>query len=1201
MLPPMSPPPSTAPSPGPTLTEHLRHLSLALRGAATDSEVLQAGLDTALVLGSGWASAEVLAQKQLPLTVVRSSKSPIDPAHLAERRQHLLAGAAAYKTAHFSKSQTHVAAALPLMLSQRQGGLLTAEFHREQPLSSDERSFLEVLAAQCSLALERLELQRQLSAERRERAQGKAPQEQVQVRTQELEVRNRALEAFELLSRELTLEKDPYLLVQRAQAIVLALLPAGVATYYELEGDIWVLKVQTGDLRLPALQAMLDAGLPYREADNLRLPLETRRGYYQAAYDVHTDRRPEETAHIGSSVTLPVLVHGVVRGIFGLGLFGEPRAWSGADRSMLESVVRSLGLALERAESMAQLETRNVQLAEEARAQAAFMAFSEAVGTQTDVLTLIDLAIKTLGARFGECSGGYYQREGQLWKLQVWTEDLNANPALLGAMRAGVPSDTPAIRDLLAKPELTFKEDWDPEREVVEHSQEYGAIGLYPLILQGEMQGMLSIGLKRRRRWTDADRATLRAVGRGLDLAIERVEQTKRLEMQNAELDARSQALEAFADLARDLTTSSDPYALIKRAQEVVLSLLPGGYSIYWELEGGLWRARTQVGELRNDALQRSVDAGLPSNETSSFDLPWRTRQPLFQEVYAQDRDTDPALVQHVQAAATLPLLVAGQPMGVLGVGLFEQRRWTDTDKAALAGVMHSLGLAIERVQGARALSAVQQQLKVVLDHAPLMLFATDAQGTVTLSEGRGLTLVGLQPGEVVGRSALEMYREVPQMYAAFERALAGENTHLNQELSGQVFECWFVSVHDASGQVTGCVGVAIDITENARAEQALQRALRFNELILSNIGEGLVGVDRQGRNTFANPAALNLLGYRAEEFLGAEQHALIHHSHADKSPYPRGECPIYAAFTDGQVHTVANEVFWRRDGTPLPVEYTSTPIRNEWGEIEGAVLSFRDVTLRREAQRALMQTNAELRRSNAELEQFAYVASHDLQEPLRSVSSFSQLLVSRFGQDDPKARTYAGFVNEGVERMSQLIQDLLAYSRVATDTADFRVVPSKLITAQVLQDLRAQIEASGAQIRLGELPDVLGNPTQIRQLLQNLIGNAIKFRDPGRPPIIELDAATEGDEVRFSLQDNGVGIKPEYFERIFVIFQRLHTRERYQGNGIGLSIAKKIVERHGGTITLNSQEGHGTTFTFTLPEAHTNPAYLEARLRLPQ
>ncbi|GMA14293.1 ATP-binding protein [Deinococcus metallilatus] len=233
----------------------------------------------------------------------------------------------------------------------------------------------------------------------------------------------------------------------------------------------------------------------------------------------------------------------------------------------------------------------------------------------------------------------------------------------------------------------------------------------------------------------------------------------------------------------------------------------------------------------------------------------------------------------------------------------------------------------------------------------------------------------------------------------------------------------------------------------------------------------------------------------------------------------------------------------------------------------------------------ALAARTQALERSNAELEQFAYVASHDLQEPLRSVTSFSQLLVSRYASEqDPRAQQYVRYISEGTERMARLIQDLLAFSRVATHQEAFQPTPTAQVVEQVLQDLRSQIRETGTQVTLGELPTVVGDSTQLRQLFQNLIGNAIKFRAPDRVPEVQVGAVREGECWRFDVRDNGVGIAPEFFERIFVIFQRLHTRDQYEGNGIGLAIAKKIVERHGGQITLTSREGGGTTFSFTLP-----------------
>ena len=214
-------------------------------------------------------------------------------------------------------------------------------------------------------------------------------------------------------------------------------------------------------------------------------------------------------------------------------------------------------------------------------------------------------------------------------------------------------------------------------------------------------------------------------------------------------------------------------------------------------------------------------------------------------------------------------------------------------------------------------------------------------------------------------------------------------------------------------------------------------------------------------------------------------------------------------------------------------------------------------------------------------------MASHDLQEPLRSVTSFSQLLIGQFAdQHDEKAQRYVRYISLGTHRMAELIEDLLNFSRVATQVQPFRPTRTDLVLAQVLQDLRSQIERAEATVTLGELPHVQGDPSQLRQVFQNLIGNAVKFRSPERIPQVVVTALPEGRMVRFSVSDNGIGMKAEYFERIFVIFQRLHTRSRYEGNGMGLAIVKKIVERHGGQVAVASVPGEGTTFSFTLPRA---------------
>jgi signal transduction histidine kinase len=237
-------------------------------------------------------------------------------------------------------------------------------------------------------------------------------------------------------------------------------------------------------------------------------------------------------------------------------------------------------------------------------------------------------------------------------------------------------------------------------------------------------------------------------------------------------------------------------------------------------------------------------------------------------------------------------------------------------------------------------------------------------------------------------------------------------------------------------------------------------------------------------------------------------------------------------------------------------------------------------------------QVQEELARSNQDLEQFAYVASHDLQEPLRMVATYTQLLAERYrGQLDENADKYIHYAVDGALRMQALVQDLLSFSRVGRQSTDLQSTDCNLVVDTAVQNLRTAVEDSGAQVRHDPLPTVRADGSQLLQVFQNLIGNALKFRGPDRPSI-HVSAGKKGREWVFSVADNGIGIAPEHAEMIFVIFKRLHTRAEYAGSGIGLSICKKIIERQGGRIWVESQLGQGATFKFTLPDIRPGGEY---------
>jgi PAS domain S-box-containing protein len=351
-----------------------------------------------------------------------------------------------------------------------------------------------------------------------------------------------------------------------------------------------------------------------------------------------------------------------------------------------------------------------------------------------------------------------------------------------------------------------------------------------------------------------------------------------------------------------------------------------------------------------------------------------------------------------------------------------------------------------------------------------------------------------------------------------------------------------------------------------------LQKLQRRYELILNSAGEGICGLDMDGRATFVNPAVSRITGVAIKELIGKSEREIF------------GQ---YAA--NGESKTSGERIFSRKDGSCVPLEFVKTPIHENEKEV-GAVLVFKDITERKRVEEAIAQKAAELARSNAELEQFAFVASHDLQEPLRKIQAFGDRLKGKLGGTvSPDAQEYLERMQNASARMRTLINDLLTFSRVIRRTEPFVSVDLGAVTKGVLGDLEVRIEKSGAKIDIGELPVIEADPMQMHQLLLNLLSNALKFQPPGGVPIVKLRSRTfsalSGEQhCEITVEDNGIGFEEKYLEKMFAVFQRLHGRSEYEGTGVGLAVCRRITDRHHGTITAKSQLGHGARFVVTLP-----------------
>ncbi|MFC4454013.1 ATP-binding protein [Deinococcus sonorensis] len=800
------------------------------------------------------------------------------------------------------------AAALPLP-GAPPAGVLTVIYSEPHPFSWSERRVLSVLLQQAGAALVRLQQAGQ------ELGQHHQPAD--------------ALRAFVQFTERVASSTDVPVLAEQAIEVLRASLGEVSVGYYEADGDFWTARVLSQD---PFMRRSLQTRLHFpRAAPGLQRAFETNA---PLSYSHMQPQEGDETgeASYETGAVYPYSSGGEPKSWLGIGRVGA-QLWTEAELDIFKAVGRSLGLALERAEQTRQLEERQALLEEERAALDAFVTFTEAVGTETDLLLLAAHARDVLNATVPELHIMYYTLDDQQWQPRVVSGHATVAP---------LPLETPGFAEALWTRSPVTVSGWNGGESARVVSEPHGNGALYPYFWQGRPFGLLAAGTRHSRHWTPRARATFMAVARSLALALERAATAETLQVQNAELLAQTQALEAFAQLTSDLGVQRDPYALIRRAQEVALSLLPDGFAAYYEPQDQRWTLRSQVGERGHAGLEAAVQGGLEWELTPTLTIPWSSGRPLYQQHYHPDTDGIVETAGVVQAVASLPLLLHGQPTGVFAVAQFGPRLWNASERAMLEGVTTSLGLALERAQGLMQL---------------------------------------------------------------------------------------------------------------------------------------------------------------------AQRSAELEHS------------------------------------------------------------------------------NAALTAANEELEGFTYSVSHDLRTPVRHVMGFADLALREVrGTPNSKVERYLNVIHDAATRMNTLIDGMLTLSRMGRQDLRLGPVNLDLLVRQAQHDVRAEFPAQPVEWQVAPLPVVWGDSDTLQQVITNLLSNAVKYSQTRPLSVVKVEVQEGADGWTISVGDNGVGFDPAYQHKLFVVFQRLHNYQDFQGTGVGLATVRRIVLRHGGQVFAEGRPGEGATFSFTLP-----------------
>ena len=496
-----------------------------------------------------------------------------------------------------------------------------------------------------------------------------------------------------------------------------------------------------------------------------------------------------------------------------------------------------------------------------------------------------------------------------------------------------------------------------------------------------------------------------------------------------------------------------------------------------------------------------------------------------------------------------------------------------------------------------------QQFLDSIVENIPSMVFVKDAEELRFLHANKATErLLGRSRDELIGKTEFDL---LPEEQAVVVTSVENQVIQTKQEISipeqvvdtaeqgKRILHTRKLPILDEQGEPRYLLAISEDITDRKLAEEALAKERSLLRTVIDNLPDLIFAKDTQARFILNNRAHAQFVGaHFAADVLGKSDQDLFPPELAEA--YLRDDQNVM----QGTEQVVGKEEpIVDRSGARRWISTTKVPLKRPDGKIIGLVGLSRDITEKKKGAERMERMVGELARSNSELEQFAYVASHDLQEPLRKIQAFSSRLRDRWGEQlGDQGADYLNRVENAAARMQVLIEDLLAYSRVTSKAKPFVPVELSEVAEGVLSDLEARVERLSARVEVGPLPRVAADPIQMRQLLQNLIGNALKFHRKDSTPVVRIyaetpdqtdgsgDCALAADFCRIRVEDNGIGFDPKHAAKIFQVFQRLHSRTEYQGSGIGLAVCKKIVDRHGGTIEALGSPGQGATFVVTLP-----------------